>query len=248
MEMAAQEAPVGPVAAAEGAPAPAPAPAPVVHVPAPAPAPAPESPALALPPARPFRSVSLPDDLQFGAMEREGKSYVVRLLAPLVVLTPPVALNAPLTGPDDEPAPFSWVAPTGQFGEFLRGVEGAMLEACIANKGAWLRKVTDDDSLRASFKSMFSDNGFKVKLPADLAVFDSTGALMDPAELQAGAVVVKGILVLKQLVFGRTEFGAVWRMTQAQCLIADDEDTEPADPPEPEHDDPAGDSEVDEFM
>jgi hypothetical protein len=238
MEMAAQEAPVVPVAAEE---------APVVHV-----APAPESPALALPPARPFRSVSLPDDLQFGAMEREGKSYVVRLLAPLVVLTPPVALNAPLTGPDDEPAPFSWVAPTGQFGEFLRGVEGAMLEACIANKGAWLRKVMDDDSLRASFKSMFSDNGFKVKLPADLAVFDSTGALMDPAEVQAGAV-VKGILVLKQLVFGRTEFGAVWRMTQARvvpqpkCLIAD-EDTEPADPPEPEHDDPAGDSEVDEFM
>jgi hypothetical protein len=214
--------------------------------------PAPESPALT--PARPFRSVSLPDDLQFGAMEREGKSYVVRLLAPLVVLTPPVALNAPLTGPDDEPAPFSWVAPTGQFGEFLRGVEGAMLEACIANKGAWLRKVTDDDSLRASFKSMFSDNGFKVKLPADLAVFDSTGAaLMDPAEVQAGTM-VKGILVLKQLVFGRTEFGAVWRMTQARvvpqpkCLIADD-DPEPADPPEPEQDDPAaGDSEVDEFM
>ena len=235
--MAAQEAvDVVPVAAEE---------APVVHVPAE------EAPALA--PARPFRSVSLPDDLQFGAMEREGKSYVVRLLAPLVVLTPPVALNAPLTGPDDEPAPFSWVAPTGQFDEFLRCVEGAMLEACIANKGAWLRKVTDDDSLRASFKSMFSDNGFKVKLPADLAVFDSTGALMDPAEVQAGAV-VKGILVLKQLVFGRTEFGAVWRMTQARvvpqpkCLIAADEDPEPAGPPEPEHDDPAGDSEVDEFM
>lgn len=198
---------------------------------------------------RPFRSVSLPEDLQFGAMEREGKSYVVRLLAPLAVLTPPVALNAPLTGPDDEPAPFSWVVPTGQFGEFLRGVEGAMLEACLANKGAWLRKVMDDDSLRASFKSMFSDNGFKVKLPADLAVFDPAGALTDPAEVQAGTM-IKGILVLKQLVFGRTEFGAVWRMTQARvvpqpkCLIADD--PEPADP-EPDHD-PAGDSEVDEFM
>lgn len=199
------------------------------------------------PPAgRPFKSVVIhadSQDFQFRPMEREGKSYVVKLVNPLSIQTPAITLATPLTGPDGQLAPFTRAVPPPALAAFLRSVEDLMLDACLANKATWLRKEVQDDALRSSFKSMFKDGTFKLKLSPDFAIFDQEGSPLEADEVPEGAQ-LKAIVVLKQLVFGKTEFGAVWRITQGRlvqqpkCLIAEDIE-EPED---------AGDSEVDEFL
>ena len=182
----------------------------------------------ASPSPRLYKQVNLAE-LNFAPLEKEGKSYVVRLDPPLVLQTPALALATPLCdGSDDEPSPFAYVQPTGGFAEFLKAAEDALLRKCLENKQEWLRKDVDDETLQASFKSLFRPAGFRLKVSQDVEVF---GADRKPAALvdfQAGTM-VKCILILRQLTFGKTEFGGIWRLSQAQavpqpvCLIGDSE-------------------------
>lgn len=204
----------------------------------PAPPPDTTPPSSPAPPAgRPFKSVVVhadSQDFQFRPMEREGKSYVVKLVNPLSIQTPVITLATPLTGPDGQLAPFTRAVPSPTLAAFLRSVEDLMLEACLANKATWLRKEVQDDALRSSFKSMFKDGTFKLKLSPDFAVFDAEGSPLEADEVPEGAQ-LKAIVVLKQLVFGKTEFGAVWRITQGRlvpqpkCLIAEEDAEDPDD-------------------
>jgi hypothetical protein len=148
--------------------------------------------------------------LQFEPVTRHGKLYVSNLASPLVVSTPPVRLSGPLT--DD--APFVFLRPTGKFSTWLRDVEDRVLEACLANKADWFPKPLDDDALRHNFKSFFRGDEFKVRREA-VAVFDEHGNAVGVEE--AGDH-VRCVLELHRVCFGRQEFGAMWRLVQAQAV------------------------------
>lgn len=182
-----------------------------------------------------FKGVCL-DSLAFDPVEREGKLYVVKLRPKMVVVTPPMTLASSLVDGDGEPLPFASLAPPAQLASFLRRVESAALAACLANKADWFRKDLDDDALRAGFKSFLRANGtLKVKVPDDLAAFDASKKPVAPGDVSPGAQ-VRGILELAKISFGKTEFGAMWKLVQLremsvpECLIDDaDENSEDDD-------------------
>jgi hypothetical protein len=175
---------------------------------------------------RNFKALCL-DSLAFDPIEREGKLYVVKLRPKLVVVTPPMALASSLVDADGEALPFASLGPSAQFGGFLRRVEAAVLAACIANKADWFRKDLDDDALRSGFKTFLRANGtVKVKVPDEVAAFDASAGAVVPGDIAAGAQ-VRAILELAKISFGKTEFGAMWKLVQIRevtvprCLIDD---------------------------
>ena len=117
----------------------------------------------------------------------------------------------------------------------MREVESTILQRCIENKAEWFRKDIDDDVLRHNFKSFFKDDdSLKVKVAQDAAVFDRDRHPAGLEDLVAGEG-VRLILELTRICFGRQEFGALWRIVQAQlvptpaCLITDTTDEEDDD-------------------
>ncbi len=169
-------------------------------------------------------------------IEREGKLYIVKLKDKLVVQTPVLTLTTPLVDDEGDPLPFATLAVPSQFGAFARRVEALVLEACVANKADWFRKDLDDDALRAGFKTFLRPNGtLKIKVPEDAAVFDADKRPIAPGDVTAGTQ-VRAIIELSRISFGKTEFGAMWRLVQAravatpECLIEDvADDVDPDD-------------------
>ena len=178
-----------------------------------------------------FRSIDFASELRERArpMHREGKLYAVPLDPPIVVQTPAVALATSAFDADGEPLTFTHLAPARDLLAWLRGAEDAVLEASIERKTDWFRKALDDDAIRASFKSFFRDDGrVKVKVPGDAAVFEADCRTpAEPADVLRAGAQVRCVLELSRVCFGRTEFGAQWRLVQAApcpapvCLITD---------------------------
>lgn len=178
---------------------------------------------------------ALAGDDAFEPMEREGKLYVVRLRPKILVQTPPLALTSSLVDDDGEPLTFAHLAPAGQFAAFLRRAEAAVLDACLAHKHDWFRKDFEDDALRSGFKTFLRPNGtIKVKVPEDVAVFDVAKRPIPPGDAPAGSQ-VRCILELAKISFGKTEFGAAWKLVQVRsiaqprCLIDDTADEASSD-------------------
>lgn len=189
--------------------------------------------------AQNFRTLDFARELdeRARAMERDGKLYVVPLDPPLVVQTPAVTLATAAFDGDGEPLAFAHIAPPRDLQAWLRGAEAAVLETSIRNKKDWFRKALDDDAIRASFKSFFRDDDkFKVKVPASVAAFEADCKTpAQPAEVLHAGARVRCVLELSRVCFGRTEFGAQWRLVQVAacaapvCLI--DSMVPPADEP-----------------
>lgn len=182
-----------------------------------------------------YKSVTLAD-VAFEPLSKDNKLYVANLAPRLLVQTPPVKLASSF---DPQGVQFVYLAPTGQFARFLHDAESLILQRCLENKAEWFRKDVDDDVLRHNFKSFFKDDSLKVKLAPDAAVFDTDRQPTGNEELVAGEA-VRCILELNRVCFGRQEFGALWRIVQAQlvptpaCMITatsddDDDDDDDAD-------------------
>ena len=166
-------------------------------------------------------------NIQFEPVAKVNKLYVASLTAPLLVQTPPVLLATSIDTTEAADVPFVYIRPAGQFEQWLRDAEAHILENCIANKASWFPKKMDDDALRHNFKSFFREDGdFKLKVLPDVAVFDAGRQPAGPEEAAAGTS-VRCVLELTRICFGRQEFGAMWRLVQAQvaevppCLIDD---------------------------
>lgn len=165
---------------------------------------------------------------RFLGLEKTGGLYTARLAEPLVVQTPPLVLASPLDDEDGNPLPHCHVTLPAVFRHFVQQAEELVLEACLVNKAGWFRRHLDDDSLRASFKPFCKPGGaLKIKVPRDALVFDSDGMLLRREEVEPGTS-VRCLLELSRVCFGRTEFGAMWSLVQAQCAPA-----RPAPPPPP---------------
>lgn len=175
-----------------------------------------------------YARVSIPDELgadAFAPLRKTGGIYVAELQAPLLVQTPPLQLVSPLDDADGEPLPTAHLKVPARFAQFAQGVEDAVLSASLANKEAWFRRPLGDEALRASLKRFAAADTLKVRLPRDILVFDAEGALV-PRDSVAPESSVRCLLELSRVCFGRTEFGAMWSVAQAQV-------TPPPPPPPP---------------
>ena len=192
----------------------------------------------------PYRRVDV--DFQYASMVKDtsARLYVVPIEPAVVIQTTPVTLA---TSAEDETVPFVYLAPDDSLKAFFQKTEKAICDACVANKNDWfaVAKNLEDDVLRRGFKSFFSKDGFKVKVPSDVACFDAAKNPLGREDLPAGSV-VRAVLELSRVCFGRHEYGATWKVVQFQkveteCLIQDAVDPEP----EADHD---SDSDVNEFL
>jgi len=193
---------------------------------------------------------------RFLPLDKVGGLYVARLRAPLLVQTPPLTLASPLDDEDGSPLPHAHVSVPRAFQAFVQRAEELVLEACLANKASWFRRPLEDDSLRASFKTFYKPGGaLKIKVPRDALVFDAAGQVLCREDVVPGTA-VRCLLELSRVCFGRTEFGAMWSLAQAQtapapppppkCMIVQGADLE--DEPCGAAAGPDGDSEVHEFL
>lgn len=177
----------------------------------------------------------------FAPLEKVGPVYVARMAQPLLVQTPPVTLASPLDDEDGTPLPHVHITLSRQFQQFVQRAEDLVLSACLANKVAWFRRPLEDASLRASFKPFFKAGSgtLKVKVPRDALVFDDSGILLCHEDVPPGTS-VRCLLELSRVCFGRTEFGAMWSLRQAQrvaspaaqpkCMIDPSADCSPVQP------------------
>lgn len=182
----------------------------------------------------------------FEPVEQINRLYVSNLTQPLVVVTPPVELVSALTGD----APFVYIRPSGGFAQFLRDVESQVLDESMRQKVSWFRRDVEDDVLRHNFKSFFRDDGaFKVKVQGEVPVFDAAKNPVGAEEAVEGKL-ARCVIELVRVCFGRQEFGAMWRLTQARlvdvppCLIEDAPDE--ADDHDAEEEGRGGDADPDE--
>lgn len=172
-----------------------------------------------------YKTVDVGSQLaEFQPLEKCGNVYVAKLARPLWVQTPPLTLVTPMEE-GGEPQTHAVVRVPAAFARFARGMEERVLEVCVANKGTWFRRAVSDASLRTGFKSFCpAGDELKIRVPRDALVFDTDGRLVARAAAQPGTR-VRCILELAKVCFGRTEFGAMWSLLQAQTL--------PAPPPPP---------------
>lgn len=161
-----------------------------------------------------YKRVDVPS-LAFEPVQKEGRLYVSYLQPPLLIQTPPVTMTSGLDG-DASHATF---APTAEFAAFLRDVESRVLAVCLDNRESWIKKKVDDDTLRQNFKSFFADGSFRVRVAGDVPVFDARRNLIAGEDVCEGSL-VRCVLELTRICFGRQEFGAMWRLVQAQLVEA----------------------------
>lgn len=170
-----------------------------------------------------FSSVDLASALDpctaFEELQKQGNLYVAPLAAPLLVQTPPLTLGSPLEDEDGSPLPHAHLGLPKAVEHFARAAERAVLEAALTNKAAWFRRPIEDASLRASFKQFCREGHLKVRVPRDALVFDSGGTLVTRESVAVGSS-ARCLLELSKVCFGRTEFGAMWTLVQAQLAAA----------------------------
>lgn len=195
----------------------------------------------------PYHAVKL-DALTYGSMIKDtsARLYVVPIEPPVKIQTTPMTL---VTSLEDPSISFVYVEPDAKLKAFFEATETAIREACITNKNEWfaVAKNLDDDTLRRGYKSFFGEQGFKLKVGPDVACFDTDKKPIGREDIPTGTV-VRAILELSRVCFGRHEYGANWKVSQVQlvpteCFIT----TDPIDDT-PASGDVLSDSDVDEFL
>ena len=194
----------------------------------------------------PYRSVDL-QALSYGPMIKDtsARLYVVPLTTELRIQTTPMTLTTSL---EDPSIPFVYVSPDASLTKFFQDTEASIANACISHKNDWfaVAKNLEDDVLRRGFKSFFDpEKGFKLKVASDVPCFDASKNPIGREDIPADTV-VRAILELTRVCFGKHEYGANWKITQLQCVptecLIETEDV-PEDIPEE-----ASDSDIDEFL
>ena len=176
-----------------------------------------------------YARVDLERDVSFASCEKEGGMYVVRLDPPLLVQTPVVEVASDL----DQDEAFAYLEPRGAFLQFVRDVEAFIVSEAIRHKAEWLPRLphVDDEDLSRRFRSFVAESEaggprrLKTRvLPASFVAYDEAGVECEGV-VRAGST-VRAVMELSRVCFGRSEFGALWRLLQTRaaspappCLI-----------------------------
>ena len=144
----------------------------------------------------------------FSEMRKSNGVYVVPF-STIAIQTPVVILKDPLTRSATLKVP-------GKFANFVKKIEESILEATKSHKKSWFKEELDDKTIEEGFKSFLDGDILKVKVDEDLASFDEHENLVEnDFEVPTG---LRCILEASEISFGRSEFGVVFSLTQAQIV------------------------------
>jgi hypothetical protein len=145
----------------------------------------------------------------FSEMRKVHGVYVVPFSSPIIVQTPVVILKEPLSRSGILKVP-------GKFAKFIKKIEESILNATKSHKNEWFKEELDNNTIEEGFKSFLDGTNLKVKVDEDLASFDEHENLIDnDFDAPRG---LRCILEASEISFGRSEFGVVFSMTQAQIV------------------------------
>jgi hypothetical protein len=135
--------------------------------------------------------------------------YIVPFSKPLMIQTPVVVLNEPMTNTAS-------LKVSAKFAKFVKDVEGSILAATKVNKSSWFKKDLDDETIEDGLKSFLDGNTLKVKIDKDLASFDEEERLIgNDFETPVG---IRCILEASEINFGQLEFGVIFSLVQLQIV------------------------------
>lgn len=173
--------------------------------------------------------------VQVGGVEKPSKKTCVAPLASPVVLQTCALELSPLVDENGEPLPSVTAKPASpEFIELLKRIEEAVRDQCVARKGEWLKRDADDEEVRQAHKSFVKDCAVKLSVADTCEFFDLSKKPCGRGDVGTHA---RAILEMTRVVFGKSEFGAVWRVVQLQsardatprCMIESDDDSESSD-------------------
>lgn len=160
-----------------------------------------------------YKDAELP--IGFRGMRKTGGVYHVPFDHPIRIQTPVLKFEYI----DEGVATFR--VPK-DFYDFMERVEDFAFREAVERRASWFKKDLNEDELRAGFKSFVREGSeVDVKVGDECVAFDERGA---QTELESGAR-IRCIFELSGVCFGRTEFGCMWTLVQAQstaspkCLI-----------------------------
>lgn len=170
------------------------------------------------------------NNIQFEDVHREGNMYAVKFKEKLLIQTPPVVCRDSLVNSKGDLLPYLYVVPDPAFAEWLDAFDDHMLEQAHNHKDAWFRSHTTRTDIDQSFKRYFKDNVLRLKLSEGVMLVDSARKPVEARDIKPDSR-IRVIMELSRILFGRTEFGCVWKAPQVmihatkECLFVDtDED------------------------
>jgi hypothetical protein len=141
----------------------------------------------------------------FSEMTKENGMYTVKF-APIYIQTPVVILeehqwrSAVLRLPQ-------------KFCDFVESIEKSIEEAAKENRGKWFKAPLEDEDISQGLKTFLSGNTLKVKVGEDFVLFDHAETCVDDIQTP---VKVRCILKTSEISFGKSEFGTIFTLKQAQ--------------------------------
>ncbi|KAI3432506.1 hypothetical protein D9Q98_004055 [Chlorella vulgaris] len=147
---------------------------------------------------------------------KEGKVYVSAVEPAVSVQTPSMELKSTLD------AGVALFGVSDDFARFLQQAEQRIIEDVLERKEEVLRKPLTDEFLQQKFKHFLVSTEdapvvLKARVSDGLAVFDASGTVICAEEVAPGTR-VRGVLDLVRVCFGKSEWGAMWRLSQVQAL------------------------------
>ena len=164
------------------------------------------------------------DTINIGEINKSSKTFVAPIEPVIRIQTPQVSVISSLVDEHGAALPCAHIKLPAPFLAKMQDVETRVLNHCIAHKSDWLKRDVEDEFVRHSFKSFVKDSALKVLIPEECLFFDFERKECDRENMTNA----RAILELNRVIFGKTEFGAMWRVVQLQsiketvCLIVDD--------------------------
>ncbi|AGE50142.1 hypothetical protein ATCVCanal1_316R [Acanthocystis turfacea Chlorella virus Canal-1] len=141
----------------------------------------------------------------FSEMSKEKGMYAVKF-TPIYVQTPVLVL-------EDYQRRSAILRLPQKFCDFVASVEKSVGEAAKENREKWFKAPLDDDDIAQGLKTFLSGDTLTVKVDEDFALFDHTETCVDDIKTP---VKVRCILKTSEISFGKSEFGTIFTLKQAQ--------------------------------
>jgi hypothetical protein len=148
-----------------------------------------------------------PSPMGFSELTKENGMYTVKF-RPIHVQTPVVVL-------EEHQRKFAILRLPQKFCDFVENVEKSIGEAAKENREKWFKAPLDDDDIAQGLKTFLDGNSLKVKVDEDFALFDKTETCIDDITTP---MKVRCILKASEICFGKSEFGTIFTLKQAQIV------------------------------
>jgi len=148
-----------------------------------------------------------PSARDFSELTKENGMYTVKF-APVYVQTPVVVL-------EEHQRRFAILRLPQKFRDFVAHLEKSVGEAAKDNREKWFKSPLGDDDIAQGLKTFLDGQSLKVKVDEDFVLFDKTETCIDEIKTP---LQVRCILKASEICFGKSEFGTIFTLKQAQIV------------------------------